>query len=265
MTKPSEEALAALRNSFPVEQGFTRIMLPRLTFKSQNVTEGKGKNMQVVIEAGSFLEERETEEVNDDGKKVWSKTDLGTEIEGTVVFQRKQLRYFDEATEEFVSSPIYDNDDEIVPLFRNKKEEHRGTPAELKALFQYTAKDGKVKTNLEDNRVLFILKDGELFQLNLRGSSMYSFMKFTRDMKNTPIPSLFLKFNSQPMEKGSIEWNQMTFTPVRNLSAEEVTVVLNHINEIREGIAQEKAYFAAQAVAAVAAPALPALEEEENF
>jgi hypothetical protein len=243
---PTAEALQALSNSFPVEQGFTRIMLPRLTFKSQNVTEGKGKNMVVTIEAGSFLVERETDETNDEGKKVWSKDDIGTSIEGTVVYQRKQLRYFDETTEEFTSSPIYDNDDEIVPLFCNKVEKHRGTPAELKALYQYTGKDGKVKTNLEDNRILFILKDAELFQLNLRGSSMYAFMKFCREMKSTPIPGLMLKFESQPMEKGSIEWNQMTFTPVRTLSGEEVATILNHIAEIRQSITDEKAYFANQ-------------------
>ena len=260
---PSAEALQALSNSFPVEQSFTRIMLPRLTFKSQNVTEGKGKNMTVVIEAGSFLEERETDEINDDGKKVWSKDDLGTTIEGTIVYQRKQLRYFDETTEEFTSSPIYDNDDEIIPLFCNKVEKHRGTPAELKALYQYTGKDGKVKTNLEDNRILFILKDGELYQLNLRGSSMYAFMKFARDMKSTPIPALLLSFNSQPMEKGTIEWNQMTFNVVRQLNADEVTTVLGHISEIRDSITQEKAFFANQNATPVAT--LPAATDQDDY
>ena len=260
---PSAEALQALSNSFPVEQSFSRIMLPRLTFKSQNVTEGKGKNMKVVIEAGSFIEERETDELNDDGKKVWSKDDIGTSIEGTIVYQRKQLRYFDETTEEFTSSPVYDHDDEIVPLFCNKVEKHRGTPAELKALYQYTGKDGKVKSNLEDNRILFVLKDGELFQLNLRGSSMYAFMKFSRETKGTPIPALLLSFKSQPMEKGSIEWNQMTFTVVRQLNADEVTTVLGHISEIRDSITAEKAYFANQNATPVAT--LPAGTDPDNF
>ncbi len=254
-TAASADSLNALANMFPTDPGYTRTLLPRLTFVSQDKTEGKGKNMKVIMEAGTFVEERETDELNDDGKKIWSKTELGLAIEGIILYQRKQLRYYDEATEEFTSSPIFDTDDEIVPLFCNKVEKHRGTPAELKTKFQYTAPDGKVKSKLEENRVLYILKDGEIFQLNLRGSSMYSFLGYTR---KTLCPSVLTHMASEPKEKGSIEWNQMTFTPVRVLTQTEVNEVVNYIESIRNGIAEEKAYFAGQAPAATPGAALPA-------
>lgn len=243
MNAPSPEALAALSNAFPTDPGFTRILLPRLKFVSQDKTEGKGKNMKVIMEAGTFLEERETDELDDEGKKKWSETELGLEIEGIIIYQRKQLRYYDEATEEYTSSPIFDSEDEIVPLFTNKKEIARGTPAELKAKYQYTDKDDKVKSRLEENRILYILKNGELFQLNLRGSSMYSFLSYAR---KTLVPSVLTAMASQPQEKGTIAWNQMTFTPVRPLDETEVEVVLKHIGDIRDSVAAEKAYFAAQ-------------------
>lgn len=257
MTAPSAEVMAALAQAFPQDPGFTRVHLPRLTFVSQDKTEGKGKNMKVVMEAGTFLEERETDELNEEGKKVWSKTELGLSIEGIIIYQRKQLRHYDETTEEFTSSPIFDNDDEVVPLFTNKKEIVRGTPAELKARYQYTASDGKVKSKLEENRILYVLLNDELYQLNLRGSSMYSFLGYAR---KTQVNAFVTAMNSEPKEKGSIEWNQMTFTPVRPITADEASIVLAHVAEIKDSIAQEKAYFNAQA-----APVAAALPDPDNF
>ena len=242
---PSDASLAALRNSFPQDPGFTRVMLPRITFKSQDVTEGKGKAMKVVTEAGTFIEERETDDVDEvTQKKVWDKKELGSEIEGIILFQRKQLRYFDETTEEFTSSPVYDTEDEVVRLFCNKAEVAKGTPAELKAKYEYTTKEGKTKSKLEDNRILYILKDDELFQLNLRGSSMYAFLTYARKVL---VPAVVTTMNSEAKEKGTIAWNQMTFTAKRQLTQDEIDDVLIKISEIQQSIAEEKNFFSKQA------------------
>ncbi len=40
-TVADEKSLAELREQFPAEQGFTRIMLPRIGMFSQDKTEGK--------------------------------------------------------------------------------------------------------------------------------------------------------------------------------------------------------------------------------
>lgn len=247
----SEETLQALQESYPVEQGGQRIMLPRLGMVSQDVVEGKGKAMKVVTEAGTFFIEKQTDEEDEDGKKIWERTEIGTEIEGIILFQRKQLRMFDEKTEEYTSSPVYDKDDEIVPIFCNKQEVGRGTPKELQAQFEYTDKNsGKVRSKLEVNRILYVEYEGEIYQMNLRGSSMYSFLGYSR--KVLP-PSVITTFNSEPKEKGSIAWNQMTFNVKRKLSDKEAQEILHKVSEIKRAVQFEKDQYSAVTVEVIEA------------
>lgn len=241
-TVASDEALAELRSNFPVEHGFTRVQLPRLGMYSQDQKEGKGKALKVTAEAGTFFIEKQTDEEDAEGKKVWKTTELGAEIEGIIFFQRKQLRYFDEKTQTYTSSPVYDEESDVVPLFCNKAEIARGTPAELKAREEYQyEKDGKIKSKLEDNRILYVLYKGEIYQMNLRGSSMYSWMSYSR--KVSP-PSILTRMNSEAKSKGSIDWNQMTFEKVRDLNADEVSEVIAKQNEVKEAVTAEKSFYA---------------------
>jgi hypothetical protein len=255
MTPLSEAKLAALREDFPVEASFTRALLPRIAFKAQDVCEGKGKAMKVLIEAGTFLLEKQ--EKNDEGepvldsetgKQVWTSEELGTEIEGVIVFQRKQLRYFDESTGSYTSSPVYDNDDEIIPLFRDKAEIDRGTPAELKSRDEYAGVSlkGKPKSKLEDNRILYVLMDDEIRQLNIRGSSMYSYMDYARKARPA-VPAVLTHFSSESKENGSVSWNQMSFEAVRPLTNnKEADIVIEKQTEIKDAIAREKSFYAGQ-------------------
>ena len=242
VSQANETSLSELKNQYPIERGFQRILLPRLSMASQDKYEGKGKTAKLIKEAGIFTIERQTDEEDDTGKKIWLKEELGNKVEGIVIYQRKQLRLYDEKTEMYTSSPIYDEDDQIIPLFCNKKEVVRGTPAELKAEYQYKDKAGKTKSKLEDNRILYFLKDDEIFQLSLRGSSMYSWMTFAR--KVLP-PSVLIELSSEAMEKGQIKWNKMIFEVVKPLNTKEVTAILAKIKEIKEGIQEEKNYYAA--------------------
>lgn len=241
---PDAAQLAQLDNLFPQEQGFVDTLFPRLTFKSQDVMEGKGKDKKVIVEAGTFFLEKETEELNEEtGRKIWSHDELGDSIDVTIIFQRKQLKYYDESLEEFTSSPIYDTDEEIIPLFLNKKEIFRGTPAELKKHYEYTDKEGKTKSRLEENRILYVLYNGEVHQMNLRGSSMYSFLTYARKTKANAV---LTTITSEAKEKGTIEWNQMVFTPTRTLTKAEVDEVITNTLAIVDGIKAKKSYFASQ-------------------
>jgi hypothetical protein len=241
MVAPDEQMLAELRANTPQEKGFDRIMLPRLSFASQDKMEGEGKNKKVVVEAGTFFTEKQSEEVDEEGKKLWEKTELGNTIEATVIYTRKQLRLYDEATEKYTSSPIYDTDEEIIPLFLDKKEIARGTSKDLKAMYAYKGEDGKTKSKLEENRVLYVLYEGEVYQMSLRGSSMYSWLSWVR----TTLPSSVLtEISSESRSKGKIEWNAMTFKALRSLSAEEVGKVIELQREIKHGIQAEKEYYA---------------------
>jgi len=238
--KVSEDTLALLRDSYPVEQSNNRIKLPRLSMASQDKTEGKGKSLKVVTEAGTFFIEKETDEVNEEGKKIWEKTELGNGISGIILYKRKQLRMYDEDTETYTSSPVFDDVNETVPLFSNKQEVARGTVAELKALYQYTDKDGKQKSRLEDNVILYVEYEGDVYQMNLRGSSMYSFLGYSRKVI---VPSVVTKFSSEAKEKGTIAWNQMTFEPEQSLTEAQAQEVVAKIAEIKEAIEAERGGF----------------------
>lgn len=240
-TKVSEETLAILKESYPQEQSFKRISLPRLSLVSQDKTEGRGKSLKVVAEAGTFFLEEQTDEQDENGRYIWKKTDLGKSIQGIIFYQRNQLRMYDSATEEFTNSPIYDSENEIVPLFRNRLEVERGTPVELKAKFQFTDDTGKVKSRLEDNRVLYILYKDKPYQMNLRGSSMYSFLSYARKML---VPSVITEFSSTEEKKGQIEWNKMSFTPKKELTEEEIGTIIAAIKDIKVAILAEKGLVA---------------------
>ena len=253
--KASDAILEALRNEFPAEQGFTRVQLPRLGMFSQHVEEevkdkktGK-KRIDIISEAGTFYVDRQSDEADEDGKKPYQKTDIEGEIDGIIIFQRRQLRHYDEATEEYTSSPIFDFDEDVVTLFKNKKEVGKGTPAELKALqkFQVT-KDGKTKSTLEENKILYVLYNDELFQMNLRGSSMYSYKTYSKELgAQDKAPSVVLThFSSEECEKGDIKWNKMIFTAKRDLSQSECEAVFEKVKELKAGIAEERSFFASK-------------------
>lgn len=247
-TTVSEDSLALLREEYPTEASFNRTVLPRFGLISQDVTEEKKnprthkKEISIVTEAGTFYTEVQGEEIDPETQqKAWERSELGSEAEGIIFYQRKQLKYFDNDTEKYTSSPVYDSDDEVIPLFLEKKEIDRGTPAELQAKYPGVTAAGKPTSKLESTRVLYVLIGGAIFQLNLRGSSMYSFFTYAR---KTLVPSVLTRFGSEHKEKGSIEWNMMTFDTVRPLDQEEVNDVIGKVQDIKSGIQAEKSYYA---------------------
>jgi hypothetical protein len=239
-TRVEQDINKQLAEAYPSEPMAQRINLPRIDYVSQDKTEGKGKSMKVVVEAGTFFTNSATDEKDEEGKTVYEKKEIGTSFEGIILYQRKQLRYYDESTNEFINTPVYDNDDEVLPLWRSKKEIAKGTPAELKEPYKYEDKDGKTKCRLEDVRILYIEYDGEIYQLSLRGSSMWAFKKFATGT----IPNQYwTRFSSESKENGAISWNQMTFTAFKELTLEEKQDVLNKIKVIQNTIMAEKSQF----------------------
>ncbi len=244
-TVADEQSLALLRDQFPADEGFVRQNFPRLSFYSQDQTEGKGKAMKVTDEAGTFYTEKQTEELDPEtGKKIWAKESIGQEIELIVLYQRKQLKFFD--GEKYTSSTVYDTDDEIVTLFKDKQIVEKGLPKDLKALPQFQGKSAKGKdiSKLEDNRLLFVLYKDEVYQMSLRGTSMYAFMTYARAQSPNTVLTVI---NSEAKENGAISWNQMTFKAERQITQEELDRVLEETATIKGNIESEKGYFAARA------------------
>lgn len=236
----SESSIDILKDAYPVEAGSVRINLPRIEYVSQDKLEGKGKDKKVTVAAGTFFTSHETDETNDEGKKIWKKEEIGQEFSGIIFFKRKQLKMFDEKTQLFTNSPIYDHNDEIIPLFCNQSQIAKGTPDELKKKYEFEAPDGKTKSKLEEHRILYILYAGEFYQMDIRGSSMYSFLSYER---KAIVPTVVTAFSSEAKVKGSNEWNQMTFEIERKISESEAGEVIAKVNEIKATIATMKSNF----------------------
>ncbi len=245
-----EKSIEILRSEFPVETSFQKTLLPRIGLASQDVTEevknkaGK-KEIKVITEAGTFSIDRQGDEVDEKGKKIWDKEEIGSEFEGVILFRRNQLKFYD--GKNYTSSPVYDNNDQVLPLFCEKAEVDRGTPAELKARTQYqgVSAKGKPISKLEDNRILYILYKGEIYQMNLRGTSMYAYLTYCKDLnaKGLLPPAVNTRFSSEAKENGAISWNQMTFEVANNLDNDEIADVIARVESIKADIKAENSFF----------------------
>lgn len=258
----TEEQLAFMREQFPAEESsFTRISVPRITFVSQDKTEevknaktGK-KEIKVIVEGGTFFFERQVKDKDGElvldsatGKPTWEKEEVGSTLEGIIIYQRKQLKMYDEATEKYTNSAIYDKEDEIIPIWCEGKEVGRGTPAELKAKYEYTGKDGKKKSALEDNRILYVMVDGDIYQLSLRSSSMYSYLGYVKTCRPS-VPAFLTLFSSEHREKGDISWEMMVFKAERPITKAEGSKIVEEVTNIKEALANRQEHFAAVAAA----------------
>lgn len=228
----SEESSETLKQLYPVEQSFSRILLPRITFLSQDKVEGKGKAMKVIAEAGTFISEKP----NEAGE--WEKKELGKEIDVQIFYHRRQLRYWDAANESFINSPIYDDENDIVPLFQDKKQIDKGTQRELQA--KYPPKEGRKMSSLEDERILYVMYEGDMYQMNVKGGSKWAFLTYARSIN----PSAVLTtITIEDKKNGSISWNQMVFTQNRDITEDEAKDIIAKVTDIRTAINSEKAFY----------------------
>ena len=232
-TTASEESLAIIEQEYPREQSsFSKILLPRIIFFAKDKMEGKGKNMRVVSEAGTFF----SEAPNEDGE--WEKTELGKSIDVNMIYHRRQLRYWDQANESYINSPIYDTNDDIIPLFQEKKEIDRGTQLQLQE--KYPPKEGRKMSALEDERVLYVLYAGKTYQMSIKGSSKWAFLAYSRA---TNPATVLTTIASEEKKNGQNQWNTMTFTAKRAITEEEAKEIIAKVGKIKTSIADEKLYY----------------------
>lgn len=253
---PSAEVLDALANLFPAEEGFSSISLPRIDYVSQDQLEesgsGRTKTVKVVVPAGTFF--RNYPEVDDDGKpvldedgkQVYGREELGSTVDVQIVYKRHQLKHYDSATNSYVSSPVFDSMDEEIPLFTNRQEIDRGFPADLRAKYMQTnQRTGKEQSSLEDTRVLYVLLDGVLHTLNVRGTSMYALISYMRAVRPS-VPAVITHIDSEPKEAGTTKWNVMKPSMLRLATGEEGTQAVETIKELQDSIAARKGGYASE-------------------
>lgn len=247
-------ALDKLRQAYPqhAEDSYVKTVLPQITFKAKAVLDDAGE--KVVIKAGTFMLKVRSEEQKD-GKYEYAETKLGDAISLNVLFERYRLSFYDSSNEAYVSSPVFDDKEEIVKLFSNGKQIASGTVAELQALPEYTVEeDGKKKCKLQLQKVLYVFHDGEVREMAMSLGNGYAWRKFKQE---NIVPAITIEITSEKTENGGNKYNQMVFKNAGWLSEEEAERNLALVDDIKKGIEAEKAYYGQAQPSAESMTAIP--------
>ena len=259
----SVEDLAVLDNAYPVVEESNRLNLPRFGMLSKDIVEesGKGKNktIKVIEAAGTFFVEKDNGEVDPKtGKKVWAKEFIGDKADVIIAFERKQLRKFDSSLEKFISSPIYDNGEQIIPLYLDKQIIKRGTAKELQALYPKLTQKGKPSSDLKEETILYVIYSGELHQCTLTQSSKWAFKDYKKSLNPDNPTKVLTSLGSVEETFGENTYSKMTFAKSRYITKDELDIVLESNSLLKEKAEADNKYFLAN----VNAPALGSGDDE---
>lgn len=244
-TELTAEQLAILNEGFPMNDESNRLILPRFGLLSKDITEttgtGKLKKIEVIQSSGTFYTEEDKGNVNEEGKKIWTKTFLdGDKQDVVILFYRKQLSMYDSSLEKFYSTPIFDNSEQIIPLYLDKKVLHKGTQKQLQEKFPSTTLKGKLSSNLKEVTILYVLVDGVLHQCNLSQSSKWEFLSYK---KNINPSSVITTLSSTEETFGENTYRKMTFTKKRNINGGEFDEVIENQRLLKDQVEADKRFF----------------------
>ena len=240
----SAEQLAELKALNPQGDSFQRINVPRLGMLAKDLTEesgtGKSKKIEVIQPAGAFYIERES--TDEDGKRVWNKEFIdGDNIDVLVAYNRKQLSMWDEGNKVFTNSPIYDEDTQILPLWKGREEVARATPKELQALYPALTAKGKPTSSLKEVKILYVIYKDEIYQMDLSQSSKFEFLTYVKGVHPSTVVT---NISSKEQTHGSNTYNVMVFKNAGTVNMEQYEAIKDTATMIKESIEAEKAYYA---------------------
>ncbi len=239
------EQLEVLNGSYPVSEESGKLLLPRLGMLSKDVTSesGTGKNKKITIEqvGGTFYTETDKGETNAEGKKIWTKEYIdGETLDVNIIFHRYQLRKFDASLEKFISSPIYDNADQVIPLFLDKQQIKKGTEKELQNLYPALTAKGRTSSDLKKEVILYVVYEGTLYQLNLSQSSKWEFMSYKKQVN----PSTVITTLSSTEETfGTNTYRKMMFNIKRPITSEEFDLVNENQSTVKSQVENDSRFL----------------------
>ena len=241
----SEEQLAVLNENYPLSAEDNRQSYPRFGMLSKDLIseEGSGKNKKITIlqASGTFYTERDLGEVNAEGKSVWTREYIDAETVPVIIaFHRYQLRKFDSSLNKFISSPIYDNPEQTIPLYLDKQIIKRGTEKMLQDCYPALTQKGKQTSDLKKNTILFVLYNGEMYQLNLGISSGWAFSTYKKGVN----PSTVLTTLGSVEETfGTNTYRKMVFVKSRQITPEEFEMVNSTQTNLKEQVERDDSLY----------------------
>lgn len=244
----SAEQLATLNESYPVSEGSNRVSYPRFGMLSKDITEvsgtGKNKKIKIINPAGSFFTEKDLGEVNDEGKKTWTREYLDADTaEVIIAFHRRQLRMYDSSLEKFYSTPIFDNADQVVSLYLDKQVIKKGTQAELQAMWPALTQKGKPTSKLKEETILYVIYKEELYQCTLSQSSKWEFKNYARGLNPSTV---ITELGSKEETFGDNTFRKIVFKNKRMIDADEFEIVSENQSNLKETVKSDEKYFLSQ-------------------
>lgn len=242
----SKEQLVILNEQYPVAEESDKLLLPRLGMLSKDIVEesgtGKNKKIKVIESAGTFFTESDEGEVNEEtGKKVWSKKFIdGETIDLTIVYHRRQLRKFDSSLNKFIQSPIFDNSEQVIPLYLDKQVIQRGTQAKLQSLYPALTQKGKPTSDLKEECILYVIYGGTLYQMNISQSSKWEFKSYSKGLNPA---SVITTVGSLEDTFGKNTFRKMTFKTKRIIKTDEFDAINDGQVAIRESVASDQKFY----------------------
>lgn len=242
----NEQQIALLNDAFPVATESARQSLPRFGMLSKDITEvsgtGKNKKVEIVESAGTFFTEKDEGDIDPEtGKKIWTKKFIaGESVEVIIAFHRRQLRMYDASLEKFYSTPIYDNKDQILPLYLDKQVVKKGNQAELQSMFPTLTLKGKPSSKLKEETILYVIYEGEMYQMNLSQSSKWTFKDYAKQGN----PSLTITtLGSIEDTFGDNTFSKVTFTKGRMINGDEFEIVSSGQTALKETVENDAQLF----------------------
>lgn len=222
------QQIAELNEAYPVSDDSARSLLPRFGMLSKDITEetgtGKKKTIKVVESAGTFYIEKDKGEIGKDGKKKWTREYIGEKVDVIIAFHRRQLRLFDASLKKFISSPIFDSKDQVIPLYLDKRVIAMGTQEALQNIPAYKTKTekGKDSSKLKEEAILYVIYKEELYQFNISQSSKWVFSDYKKGLN----PSTVLTTLGSVEDKfGTNTFRKVTFTSKGLIDQDEFELV----------------------------------------
>lgn len=241
------EQLAVLNSAFPVDENI-RTTLPRFGMLSKDITEesgvGKKKTIKVIESAGTFYTEKDRGEVDEKGKKVWTREYLGEKVEVIIILNRKQLKLYDASLKKYISSPIYDSKEQIIPLYLDKRQVAMGTEEELRAKYPKTSAKGQLTSKLDIVKILYVIYKEELYQFNLSQSSGYNFSDYKKILSPATV---ITELSSVEETFGTNVYRKMMFVSKGPITQDEFDIVHDNQTKILDQMRSDANYFLKQA------------------
>jgi hypothetical protein len=137
---------------------------------------------------------------------------------------------------------VYDNKEQVLPLYLDKQVVMKGTQAELQSKFPTLTLKGKPSSKLKEETILYVVYEGELYQMNLSQSSKWTFKDYAKQGNPSTCVTIL---GSIEDTFGDNTFSKVTFTKDRMITGDEFETVNESQTALKEVVENDNQLFLA--------------------